>query len=132
MSRMKIRFAVTALLLVSLAIVLSFFALGGWQMVRLHRGPALLAGRAPDAEYFRSAPATLRALGARADATAARISFRKLDGASHEVVIPVDAEVPPSDSFREFRHLLPMDTSFKTEGWMRLADRVEPKPLYFR
>jgi hypothetical protein len=94
--------------------------------------PGVEGWRRYRSEYFLSAPATLRELGASTDANSTVFEFRKRGGAAVTLAIPVDAKVPPSDAFREFRHLLPLDASFGTEGWLRLADGVEPKPLYLR
>lgn len=83
-------------------------------------------------EYFLSAPATLIALGASEDAATVDMEFAKRDGSTARLAIAADDEVLPADAFREFRHLLPLDKSFETEGWVRLADGIDPKPLYLR
>jgi hypothetical protein len=94
--------------------------------------PGVEGWRRYRSEYFLSAPATLGALGVSTDTSVVAFEFRKRGGAPVNLAIPVDAKVLPSDAFREFRHLLPLDTSFETEGWLRLADGVDPKPLYLR
>jgi hypothetical protein len=94
--------------------------------------PGVEGWRRYRSEYFLSAPATLRALGVSTDVNAVAFEFHQRGGANVTLAIPADAKVPPSDAFREFRHMLPADTSFGTEGWLRLADGIDPKPLYLR
>jgi len=94
--------------------------------------PGVEGWRRYRSEYFLSAPATLGALGISTDMNAVAFEFRGRGGAAVTLAIPTDAKVLPSDAFREFRHVLPADTSSGTDGWLRLADGIEPKPLYLR
>ena len=94
--------------------------------------PGVEGWRRYRSEYLLSAPATLRAIGVSTDPGAIEFEFKRRDEVSIRLALLADATLLPSDSFREFRHVLPKDTSFGTEGWLRLADRVDPKPLYLR
>src|SRR5476649_2460858 len=73
--------------------------------------PGVEGWRRYRSEYFLSAPATLKALGVSTDMSAIAFEFRRRVGAAVTLAIPVDAKVLPSDAFREFRNLLPADTS---------------------
>jgi hypothetical protein len=94
--------------------------------------PGVPAWKRYRSEYFLSTPGALKAIGVSAHPSALRMTLRRNDGSSEELSVEADREIPASDSFREFRHVLPWDTSFGTEGWLRVADGIEPKPLYLR
>jgi hypothetical protein len=63
---------------------------------------------------------------------AVAFEFRNRKGEPVTLAIPVEAKVLSSESFHEFRHLLPLDKSYGTAEWLRLADQVDSKPLYLR
>ncbi|HEX4779300.1 MAG TPA: hypothetical protein VH301_01010 [Usitatibacter sp.] len=83
-------------------------------------------------EYFLSAPAALRVLGASSDESALLIDYAKPGAPRASLAVGVETKPPDADAFREFRHLLPGDESFGTKGWLRAADTVTPPPQRFR
>lgn len=83
-------------------------------------------------EALFTSPAALRALGASTDETMLLVEYEKPGEPRGSLAVVVQANSPPGDAFREFRHLFPGDESFETKGWLRAGDAIATKPLYLR
>ena len=94
--------------------------------------PGVEGWRRYRSETLLTSPATMRALGASADETTLVVDYEKPGQARSSLAIAVQAEPPPGEAFREFRHLFPGDESFETKGWTRASDAIAVKPLYLR
>lgn len=94
--------------------------------------PGVEGWRRYRSEALFTAPATLRALGASSDESTLLVDYEKPGQARASLAVVVQANPPPGDTFREFRHLFPGDESFETKGWLRAGDGAAAKPLYLR
>lgn len=99
----------------------------------LHRYvPGVEGWRRYRSETLFTSPATLSALGAPRDDSTLLVDYQKPGGRRASLAVTVQADPPPGDAFREFRHLLPGDESFGTKAWQRAGDAIVVKPQYLR
>jgi len=101
------------------------------------RAAELVGGGTPGwvrfrSEYFLSAPAALRALGAIT--SGATVVVRATDPAGSMVTTPLTAEpeIAPCATFWAWRDSLPGDASCGTQGWVTLLKPDSSLPLYLQ
>lgn len=94
--------------------------------------PGVEGWRRYRSEALFTSPAALRALGASTDESTLIVEYEKPGEARSSLAVAVQANPPPGDAFREFRHFFPGDESFETKGWARAGDAIAAKPLYLR
>ena len=99
--------------------------------------PQLVGGGTPGwvryrSEYFFSAPAALRFLGADVASDQVELRLTNAAGAESVVVLPASAEPAPDDPFWD-GSAYPGDASLGTEGWVTLLRANDPElPLYLQ
>ncbi len=112
-------------------------AIGGLAPEQLLSKMRLLAGGGTPgwtryrSEYFLTAPAALRALGAAIDdGGGIRLETLDREGQTEQLAMKPESAILPADSFRQWRDQLPGDVHFKTQGWVTLLKSGQHAPLY--
>ncbi len=81
-------------------------------------------------EYFLTAPSVLTVLGAVVDGDVVELELVDASGMNTKVRLASDEAIAPGDPFRDWRHALPGDTHYGTEGWSTLLSSSQALPVY--